>query len=134
MELDHASFPWLWWNSREEMEGYMQLPQVYVYAGWHDGQPVGYASFTMYERWAHLDRLVVAEQWQGRRFGAAQLHHTLLAMAAQGAAHVSLSTQEHNTQSHRLYKGFGFRQMPDMMNLYGLWLKRDEGRQTTDDG
>src|SRR5205823_3475250 len=55
VELDHASFPWLWWNSHAEFEYYMQLPAVYVYAAFAEeagGQAVGYASFTMYQGWA----------------------------------------------------------------------------------
>jgi ribosomal protein S18 acetylase RimI-like enzyme len=88
-----------------------------------DGEPVGYASFTMYNGWAHLDRLAVIESQQGRRYGAAQLSHAMQAMVALGATQVGLSTQEHNIQSHHLYKGFGFHQTRDSMKIYGLSLR-----------
>ena len=31
LEVDHNSFPWLWWNSRDEMGTYMSMPEVSVY-------------------------------------------------------------------------------------------------------
>jgi ribosomal protein S18 acetylase RimI-like enzyme len=122
IELDHNSFPWLWWNSPEDMGTYMGTDGVWVYVAWLGSLPVGYASFTMYNGWAHLDRLAVIEEQQGRRYGAAQLSHALGAMTALGSGHVGLSTQEHNVQSHKLYRGFGFRQTRDSMNIYGIRL------------
>ncbi|MBF6612332.1 MAG: GNAT family N-acetyltransferase [Chloroflexi bacterium] len=122
LELDHSSFPWLWWNGRTEMESYLQLDNVAAYIAWHEGVPVGYSSFTLYHGWAHLDRLAVIEQEQGRNFGAAQLAYVLGLMAQDGAGSVSLSTQQNNTPSQRLYTGFGFKQTRDAMNLYGINL------------
>jgi ribosomal protein S18 acetylase RimI-like enzyme len=124
VQLDHESFPWLWWNSREEFDLYIRMDGVHIYSAFHQGQPVGYASFTMYDGWAHLDRLGVVAQHQGKGFGAAQLHHALLAMSDLDAAYVTLSTQESNVQSHRLYGSFGFRQTTEHMNLYGVTLDR----------
>jgi ribosomal protein S18 acetylase RimI-like enzyme len=122
IQLDHGSFPWLWWNSPEDMSIYMGTDGVWVYIAWLDSLAVGYASFTKYNGWAHLDRLAVVEEQQGRRYGAAQLNHALGAMIALGAGHVGLSTQENNVQSHKLYRGFGFRQTRDSMNIYGVAL------------
>jgi ribosomal protein S18 acetylase RimI-like enzyme len=121
-QLDHSSFPWLWWNSRADLEYYIQLPGVFIYAAEHDGTPVGYASFTMYPGWAHLDRLAVSTPLQGRRFGAAQLAYVLRLMEERGARTVALSTQLTNVQSHKLYTAFGFRRRPDMMSFYGKGL------------
>lgn len=120
--LDMNSFPWLWWNSREEFENYIGLPGVFVYIARLGEDVVGYSSFTMYSGWSHLDRLAVIEGHQGKRYGAAQLHFVLGRMAEMGAASVALSTQQTNTQSHRLYKGFGFKQSPDVMHFYGARL------------
>jgi GNAT superfamily N-acetyltransferase len=120
--LDANSFPWLWWNSREEFENYIGLPGVFVYLARLHGEPIGYSSFTMYSGWSHLDRLAVVASHQGKGYGAAQLHFVLGRMAEMGAASVALSTQQDNTQSHRLYKGFGFKQSPDVMHFYGARL------------
>jgi ribosomal protein S18 acetylase RimI-like enzyme len=128
LQVDHASFPWLWWNSPREFENYMQMEGVYVYLARLAGAPVGYASFTMYQGWAHLDRLAVIESQQGKGYGAAQLVHTLRAMEALGAGSVNLSTQENNIQSHKLYKGFGFKRARDVLSLYGKYLDAGERR------
>jgi ribosomal protein S18 acetylase RimI-like enzyme len=122
LELDHNSFPWLWWNSREEFEFYVQMPDVSVYVASDAGEPVGYASFTYYPGWAHLDRLAVIEGQQGKRYGAAQLLHALTLMTEAGKHDVGLSTQATNVKSHRLYKGFGFHLGSDAMKLYGIKL------------
>jgi ribosomal protein S18 acetylase RimI-like enzyme len=121
--MDHDSFPWLWWNSQTELEYYMQIPGVFVYAAERDEEAVGYTSYTVYSGWAHLDRLAVVSGHQGRKYGAAQLSHVLQLMVEQGAASVALSTQETNTVSHRLYKGFGFQQTSQKMSFYGIDIR-----------
>jgi ribosomal protein S18 acetylase RimI-like enzyme len=121
--VDHASFPWLWWNSVDEFGNYLLLPDVRAYLAKVDGESVGYASYTMYSGWAHLDRLAVAQAQQGKRFGAAQLAYVLRLMVGEGARSVGLSTQENNVQSHRLYGGFGFTRTRDSMYIYGKALE-----------
>ena len=93
-----------------------------VWLGWADGVPVVYAGFTILERWAHLDRLAVDPAWHSRGYGAGMLNFALHRMAAAGANRVTLSTQETNTQSQRLYRGFGFRQTTEAYDIYGHWL------------
>jgi len=122
LKLDHASFPWLWWNNREEFEVYMQMPDVYVYMASDGDRPVGYASFTLYPGWAHLDRLAVVESEQGKRYGAAQLLFVLQRMVEAGKHDVGLSTQATNLQSHKLYTGFGFNLTSETMTFYGTKL------------
>jgi ribosomal protein S18 acetylase RimI-like enzyme len=101
----------------------MSMPEVYVFLAKLANEPIGYASFTMYSGWAHLDRLAVVQSVQGRGYGAAQLAHALGTMIGLCARSVSLSTQEHNTQSQRLYSRFGFRVGRDAMGLYGRALR-----------
>ncbi|HKP52480.1 MAG TPA: GNAT family N-acetyltransferase [Chloroflexia bacterium] len=125
LSLDHDSFPWLWWNSRPEFEEYFGMNGVSIFIARSNSEPVGYASFTLYRGWAHLDRLAVVVAQQGRRLGAAQLAHSLRMMRELGAASVGLSTQQSNTQSHSLYKRFGFKQTREQMNFYGVNLIRD---------
>jgi ribosomal protein S18 acetylase RimI-like enzyme len=129
VDIDHHSFPWLWWNSRDEFEVYLHTPGVRVVLGLHEGAAVGYAGFTVTRDWGHLDRLAVAEQAQGRGWGAALLAYALEQMAQVGVYRVTLSTQETNDQSQGLYRGFGFRQTHEAHNIYGRWLSDppDEG-------
>ena len=54
--------------------------------------------------------------------GAALLAYVLGQMAHQGVTRVTLSTQETNVVSQRLYKGFGFRQTNEVYNIYGKLL------------
>ncbi|HYP42227.1 MAG TPA: GNAT family N-acetyltransferase [Chloroflexia bacterium] len=126
LEVDHASFPWLWWNSRDELEMYVQMGGVYVYGAFVGGEPIGYASFTLYNGWAHLDRLAVVVQHHGKGYGASQLAHVLRAMSLLKASSATLSTQQNNVKSQKLYQRFGFKLAPDMINLYGLELVRRE--------
>ncbi|HUP28433.1 MAG TPA: GNAT family N-acetyltransferase [Chloroflexia bacterium] len=126
MRLDHSSFPWLWWNSRIEFKSYIQQPDVTVKVALSDDRPVGYASYTMYKGWAHLDRLAVITEQQGKGFGAAELRHVLCEMRDLGALSVNLSTQEHNTRSHSLYTRFGFRQTSERTSFYAV----DPGKLT----
>jgi ribosomal-protein-alanine N-acetyltransferase len=122
LAVDHAAFPWLWWNSEAEFRVYYAQAGVQVWLGWADGVPVVYAGFTILERWAHLDRLAVDPAWHSRGYGAGMLNFALHRMAAAGANRVTLSPQETNTQSQRLYRGFGFRQTTEAYDIYGHWL------------
>ena len=123
LRVDHDSFPWLWWNSVDEFGNYLLMPDVRAYLALSGGEPAGYASYTMYNGWAHLDRLAVTQADQGKRFGAAQLAQALRLMAGEAARSVALSTQENNVQSHRLYRGFGFKQTRDSLYIYGKPLE-----------
>lgn len=125
LALDHASFPWLWWNGETEFRSYAGMAGVQIWLGWAAGVPVAYAGFTTLDRWGHLDRLAADPAWQGRGYGAAMLAYALQRMAALGVARVTLSTQETNTASQRLYQGFGFRQTAEVYDLYGRWLNAE---------
>ncbi len=128
LQVDHASFPWLWWNSQHELEHYAAQEGVFIYLAYLPSragtpQPVGYFGFTLYQRWAHLDRLATIPQLQGRRVGATQLAYAIDLMAQHGARRITLSTQLNNTQSQRLYEGFGFQRVKSLeYSLVGKWL------------
>ncbi len=128
LEVDHASFPWLWWNSQAELQHYVAQEGVVIYLAYQlsqEGfrQPIGYFGFTLYQRWAHLDRLAVVPQIQGQRVGAYQLDYAIKLMAQQGARRITLSTQQNNIQSQRLYEGFGFQRVRSLeYSLIGKWL------------
>ncbi len=122
LALDHAAFPWLWWNSEAEVRAYSGYAGVQLWLGWTAGVPVAYAGFTTLDRWGHLDRLATDPAWQGRGYGAAMLVYALGRMAALGVARVTLSTQATNTGSQRLYAGFGFRRTQEVYDIYGQWL------------
>jgi ribosomal protein S18 acetylase RimI-like enzyme len=129
LKVDHAAFPWLWWNSKLEMELYTEQNDVTVYLAYNTDtlQPVGYFGFTLYERWAHLDRLAVIPDVQGQGIGAYLLTHSVKMMEQKGARRVTLSTQLTNRQSQRLYEGFGFNRVRSLeYNLIGRWLEHNK--------
>ena len=126
IRVDNASFPWLWWNNRLELDYYRQQEGVTLYMAYLDGpqpRPVGYFGFTLYDRWAHLDRLAVVPEVQGKRVGAYQLSYAISLMAQRGAKRITLSTQLDNYKSQRLYEGFGFHRVKSLeYGLVGKWL------------
>lgn len=126
LEVDHASFPWLWWNGLKELEYYVAQPEVTVYLAHLQGssQPIGYFGFTLFERWAHLDRLAVVPEVQARGVGAYQLSYALELMRNRGAKRCTLSTQSNNFRSQRLYEGFGYKRVRSLeYSIMGKWLK-----------
>ncbi|MGI8586428.1 MAG: GNAT family N-acetyltransferase [Chloroflexia bacterium] len=122
LALDHTSFPWLWWNSEDEIVSYAGLDGVQIWLGWAAGVPVAYAGTTTIDRWGHLDRIAVDPAYHGRGYGAAMLAFVLNHLSAAGVNRVTLSTQSDNLQSQRLYQGFGFRLTSEVSDIYGEWL------------
>jgi ribosomal protein S18 acetylase RimI-like enzyme len=125
--IDHAAFPWLWWNSAAEFRSYQAQPNVQIWLGRAASRPVVYAGFTTLDRWGHLDRIAVDPACHGQGYGAAMLAYVLNRMAALGVNRVTLSTQETNTQSQHLYEGFGFRRTAEANEIYG---REVESRQS----
>ncbi len=124
--VDHAAFPWLWWNSREEMLQYEAMDNVGIYLARYQGQPLGYFSYTVFDKWGHLDRIAVDPRAQGLGLGAAQLARAISEMQPYGVQRVTLSTQETNARSRKLYEGFGFRLTGESYYIYGKMLNDEE--------
>ena len=127
LEIDHAAFPWMWWNSEPEFTFYLGVPGVQAIVGLSAGRQVAYAGFTTQGTWGHLDRIAVDPAAQGGSYGAAILAHALRAMSRLGVTRVTLSTQNDNYQAHRLYEGFGFQQTNNSQLIIGRWLRAGDG-------
>ena len=124
IELDHAAFPWLWWNSREEFDNYGHSTGVEIHLGrTSDGRSASYIGVTRFRTWGHLDRIAVAPDLRGRGLGLQSLEWATSLLGAGGARRIGLSTQARNTVSRRLYERYGFRRIPSQdYALYGRWL------------
>jgi ribosomal protein S18 acetylase RimI-like enzyme len=109
LAIDHAAFPWLWRNSREEFEAYLTSPDVDVFLGYLEDEPVSYVGTTNFYGWGHLDRIAVTPAHQGQGVGYRSLAYAVAHLARLGARRVALSTQGMNQRSRRLYEQFGFR-------------------------
>ena len=128
LQIDHAAFPWLWWNTAAEFAAYARLLGVRLYLGFAGATPVAYVGVTSFAGWGHLDRIAVAPDRQGDGFGAEALAHAVAALANLGARRVGLSTQAANLRSRRLYETFGFRRAPNGdYALYGAPLRSPSG-------
>lgn len=124
IELDHAAFPWLWWNSDGEFENYGRTPGVEIYLGRDEkGTAVSYVGVTRFRSWGHLDRIAVLPERQGQRLGWQSVEWAVYVLGMSGARRVGLSTQARNMVSRRLYERFGFERRPSQdYCLYGHWL------------
>ena len=124
LRIDHVAFPWLWWNSAEELRSYVVTPGVALYLGLLEGQPVAYVGMTSYPGWGHLDRIAVLPDVQGQGVGRRALAFAAGTLARRGARRIGLSTQADNIRSQRLYERFGFRRSRvNDYRLYGSWLR-----------
>ncbi len=123
VEVDHGSFPWLWWNSEAELDAYLHTPGVQLFVSVDGGgHPVGYAGLTIRGTFAHLDRLAVHEGFQRRGHGATLLSFVLDEMKAIGVRRIALSTQEDNYRSQALYERNGFTRGRWSYDIRGVWL------------
>jgi ribosomal protein S18 acetylase RimI-like enzyme len=124
LRIDHASFPWLWWNNAAEFAVYAATPGVQAFIGTYQSRPIGYVGTTSYPGWGHLDRIAVLPELQGRGFGRQALAFAIDALVRGGARRIGLSTQLENVRSQHLYEGFGFRRSPGFdYRLYGAALR-----------
>lgn len=133
LDLERASFPWLWWNSPEEWENYLRTREVEVIVGTVQGRIVGYAGSVVFGRDGHLDRLAVRESEQGKRFGAALLAVALERMRRRGATKIALTTQETNLRSQTLYVRNGFQRGRWTYEIHGKWLDEPEAMRGSTD-
>jgi ribosomal protein S18 acetylase RimI-like enzyme len=125
LELDHESFPWLWWNSEGEFLNYGRSRGVKIYGGYDQhGRLVSYIGVTLFRSWGHLDRIAVRPELQGQGIGLESLEYAIFALAQSGANRIGLSTQARNERSRLLYERYGFHRVSKQdYYLYGVWLQ-----------
>jgi ribosomal protein S18 acetylase RimI-like enzyme len=130
--VDHAAFPWLWWNSSLEFEVYGFTPGVELHLGYVDSEPVSYVGITAYPGWGHLDRIAVIPAMQGSGLGYQSLDFAVSSLIRRGARRIGLSTQKQNVRSQQLYERYGFRRSrANDYRLYGKYLidRNDDHRR-----
>lgn len=123
LKLDHAAFPWLWWNSEAEFDNYAAANGVAIEMALdRAGAPLAYVGYTRLRGWGHLDRIAVAPEAQGTGIGRAALEYAVASMISSGARRIGLSTQAENQVSRALYESYGFkRNSAHDYRLYGRW-------------
>lgn len=119
--IDHVAFPWLWRNSHEEFVSYIAFPGTELWAASLEGRVVAYFGITQFHRWAHLDRIAVSPDLQRSGLGKQTLGYAARRMIEAGADQISLSTQNNNRVSRRLYESLGFRHTAQSdYDVYGV--------------
>lgn len=119
--VDRAAFTPHWWHSEDSMRRRIATASHFVVA--EAGRLVaGYAEGELRLPRAHLNRIAVHPDYQGRSIGASLLRAILRAFWQSGADQVSLNTQTDNHFSQQLYRSFGFASTGDVMTAWELEL------------
>jgi len=105
--LDALAFDHVWHKSPSKFAQALATSDSLTIAEL-DGQLVGYAWCEIHPHHAHLNRLAVHPDYQGRGIGAQLLHWAITNVLTQGVHRITLNTQEHNHRSLALYQRFGF--------------------------
>ena len=107
--VDRAAFAPLWAYRDEILHACLKQPGFFLLAE-EAGEVVGYILIVRYDPdHAHVVRLAVHPQHQGRQIGARLLAEGFSRLSLGRQGWVSLNTQEENVRSQRLYRRFGFR-------------------------
>jgi ribosomal protein S18 acetylase RimI-like enzyme len=106
-QIDLAAFGAFWHNTADAL----QLAHAQAYhstVAELDGQVIGYQISTGNPFGAHLARLGVRPEAQGRGIGSALIHELIQRGGALQSGRLSVNTQEDNNASLRLYHNLGF--------------------------
>jgi ribosomal-protein-alanine N-acetyltransferase len=113
--LDSLTFDEIWHRAIGNLADALGQDNSFVLAEM-EGRIVGYEWCELYGNQAHLSRLAVCPDYQGRGVGAQLLHRAITDALAHGVKQISLNTQVYNDRSLALYRRFGFmvtdRRMP----------------------
>jgi ribosomal protein S18 acetylase RimI-like enzyme len=116
-EVDAAAFDPLWQNSLPALE-YAYPQAVLATVAEADGQVLGYQISTRNPLGAHLARLAVRPDLQGRGLGRALVEDLVQQADRHGLYHLTVNTQSDNTASLALYKKTGFRETGERYPVY----------------
>lgn len=123
-EIELAAFDPIWRHSEQGLLAMFKEAISYDVAK-IDGRIVGfqYSVGGQDGKSAHLVRLTVAPEAQGRGVGSGLLGTALLAFAERGAERITLNTQADNLASHRLYERFGFNRLNGQTAVWAMVIE-----------
>ncbi|MEW6244344.1 MAG: GNAT family N-acetyltransferase [Bacillota bacterium] len=122
-EVEVSAFNWLWEESPEAFLRYAAAERNSFFVLELDGKVIGYNINTLRDNGeAHIGRLAVARQYQGRGFGAKLLAQAVQYLRSQGATRFNLGTQADNLRSQRLYERFGFQKIGNVRYIVCKYL------------
>jgi ribosomal protein S18 acetylase RimI-like enzyme len=106
-EIDNAAFEEIWRYTHENLENAnarASLANIVEI----EGQVVAYLMASATAIGAHIARLAVDPDWQGRGIGTMLVHHALTQLSMQGYVKPTVNTQSDNHAALRLYRSLGF--------------------------
>ncbi len=106
-EVDNSAFDLLWRNSLDALQKALKQAVHATVAETAEGL-VGYQLSTGGAMGAHLARLAVRPEMQGRGLGSALVTDLLEHVRGRGKARVTVNTQSDNLSSQALYERLGF--------------------------
>jgi [ribosomal protein S18]-alanine N-acetyltransferase len=117
VEVDSAAFEPLWRNSLPALsKAYSQASCAFI-AEDASGM-LGYQLSTEAPHGAHLARLAVRPEVQGRGLGAALVGDLIARILNNGGSHLTVNTQANNAASLALYHKLGFRRTGEQFPVY----------------
>ncbi len=122
LQIEHESFPWLWWFAEEEWEFIQLLADVETFLAYVDSNLIGYESHTIHSQHGHLDRLAIRPQFQNQGWGRQLLRFALYRMHQLGVTTIGLSTQADNIRAQHLYEQHQFVRQNIDARIYGCVL------------
>lgn len=108
--VDSASFDEFWRYDPATLQEYVRRERLAVAV--RNGSVIGYTLSVVQAGEATIARLAVRPSERGRGIGRALLREAIAYAATSGARAITLSTQEDNATSRRLYRSEGFRESP----------------------
>ncbi len=118
LRLDNLAFEHIWHKSAGNFSEALARADSFTVAI-IDNQIVAYQWCEMYGQHAHLTRLAVNPNFQGRGIGAQLLHRAITDALSLNANMITLNTQQTNRRSQALYERFGFVSTENRMPV--LW-------------
>lgn len=122
LEVDQQAFEGLWLYSRPVFAAALeQAASVTILEA--EGVVAGYQLSTASALGAHLARLAVRPDLQGRGYGRALVEQLLYEFGLRGFDRISVNTQADNAASLQLYRRLGFRDTGQTYPVYTLALR-----------
>jgi ribosomal-protein-alanine N-acetyltransferase len=120
MRLDREAFPAEWHYGKGTLARALRAAHVFLVAC--DETIIGYAYGDIAGGSAHLTRLAISPNRQGRGVGTALLSEAISQFHQHGAWCITVNTQRSNWMSQRLYQRFGFQSVGQSVPLLVLRL------------
>jgi [ribosomal protein S18]-alanine N-acetyltransferase len=112
--VDAGAFDDFWRYDSASLRRYAERERLAVAE--KDSRVIGYTLAAVRGGDGTLGRLAVVQSERGRGVGRALICEAVTWMVREGARSVTLSTQEHNMASRKLYTSLGFRELPGMLS------------------